>query len=236
MRHPTPLDRTLGDLVTELPGAARTFDRLGLDYCCHGGRSLADACADAGLDPRAVFAELDRGDRGDAAVHAEPWADLDPPALADHLVATHHRYLHDELAPLEALAEKVEGVHGRRHAELATVRRLVHELRADLEPHLAKEERVLFPAIRALYAGRRDFSFGTVANPIRVMSAEHDRAGELLAQLRDATGGYVAPPDACASYAQLYDRLATLEHDTHVHVHKENHRLFPAAIAKEAER
>ena len=218
--------RTLGDIVAENPAAGRALDRLGLDYCCHGRRSLASACTEAGLDPRLVLAELDAIEAdGDAS-----WAGLEPAALADHIVESHHRYLKDELPLLDALAEKVLGVHGERHPELSDVTTLVREIRADMEPHLMKEERILFPAIHDLARGRRDFPFGTVANPIRMMLLEHDRAGDLLAALRAATGGYAIPDDACASYRSLYERLEALEADTHLHVHKENHTLFPAAL------
>lgn len=231
VRRLTPAESTVGELVAELPDAARILDRLGLDYCCHGDRTLAAACQSAGIDSLAVLAEL-------AALipSGATWVTLSAPDLADDIVATHHRYLREELPLLGALAAKVLQVHGARHPELAEVDRLLRELRADLEPHLDKEERVLFPAIHAVFEGRREFSFGTVANLIRVMTAEHDRAGQLLSALRAATGGYESPDDVCASFHSLYDRLAALEHDTHVHVHKENQRLFPAAVAKEAER
>ena len=218
---------TLGELVAARPETARTLDRHGLDYCCHGQRTLAEACRAAGLDPAAVAAELEAEPAGGDA----SWAALPAPELADHIVATHHRYLREELPALEALAGKVATVHGERHAELAEVERLVVMLRADLEPHLDKEERVLFPAIHALAAGRRAFPFGTVGNPIRVMASEHDAAGDLLARLRAVTGGYAVPADGCASYQALYGRLAELELDTHRHIHKENHSLFPAALA-----
>ena len=218
--------RTLGDIVAGNPATARALDRLGLDYCCHGQRSLESACAEAGLDPVAVLAELDAiGPGGDTS-----WARLEPPALADHIVESHHRYLKEELPLLDALAEKVLAVHGERHAELAGVRALVREIRADMEPHLLKEERILFPAIHDLAGGRRDFPFGTVANPVRMMLLEHDRAGDLLAALRAATGGYAVPEDACASYHSLYERLEALEADTHLHIHNENHTLFPATL------
>ena len=223
--------RTLGDIVAGNPATARALDRLGLDYCCHGQRSLESACVEAGLDPRAVLAELDAIEStGDAG-----WAGLEPPALADHIVESHHRYLKEELPLLDGLAEKVLAVHGERHPELAEVRELVHEIRADLEPHLMKEERILFPAIRDLCQGRRDFPFGSIGNPIRMMLLEHDRAGELLAAVRTATGGYAIPAHACASYRSLYERLEALEADTHLHVHKENHTLFPATLELEAE-
>ena len=38
------------------------------------------------------------------------------------------------------------------------------------------------------------------------------------------------PADACASYRSLYERLAALEADTHLHIHKENNVLFPAVL------
>ena len=219
-------DRTLGDVVPDNPDAARILDGFGLDFCCRGDRTLTDACAEAGVDAADVAARLDDlGADGDAA-----WAGLDPPALAGHIVATHHRYLWEELPLLDALAAKVLAVHSERHPELADVRALVAAVRADLEPHLLKEERVLFPAIAALAAGQREFPFGSVASPVRMMTVEHERAGELLARLRAATSSYAVPSDGCDSYRSLYERLEALELDTHVHIHKENHVLFPAAL------
>jgi regulator of cell morphogenesis and NO signaling len=218
--------RTLGDVVARNPAAARVLDRLGLDYCCHGQRTVAGACAEAGLDPVEVAAALDAVEPGGDT----SWAGLELPALADHIVESHHGYLKDELPLVDGLAEKVLAVHGGGHPELDQVRSLVRALRADLEPHLQKEEQILFPAIHELARGRREFPFGALSNPIRMMLLEHDSAGELLAVLRTVTGGYAVPADACASYRSLYERLEALEADTHVHIHKENHTLFPAAL------
>ena len=214
---------TLGDLVAADPSAARVLDRFGLDFCCHGDRTLRDACAEAGIDAAAVEAELAAAPSGGDT----SWTELDPPALADHIVSVHHRYLDDELPALVALADKVLSVHGERHAELAEVSRLVVALTADLVPHLALEERATFPAIRALAAGERA---SHVADAIASLSSEHEQAGELLADLRRVTGGYAVPDDGCASYRSLYERLEALELDTHLHIHKENHVLFPAAL------
>jgi regulator of cell morphogenesis and NO signaling len=218
------LERTLGDLVAERPARARVLERFGIDYCCHGQRTLQDATVAAGLRPEEVASELD-------AVTDETGGDIDrlePTALVAHIVATHHAYLHEELPLLVALADKVRDVHGARHPELVRVAELVHELRDDLAPHLAKEEQILFPAIQAWADGQRSFPFGTLSNPIRMMLVEHDRAGELLEALREATAGYAAPADGCASYQMLYARLEQLEADTHRHVHLENNVLFPA--------
>ncbi len=230
---------TLGDLVTAHPQLAGELERRSLDYCCGGHRTLGDAARTAGLDPIVVAAELsDAVAEEGEGVGAPPWAAMGVVQLTEHIVDTHHRYLWAELPRVEALADKIAGVHGDRHPELMEVRRLVADLRTDLEQHLAKEERVLFPAIRALAAESPvpEFPFGRIDNPIGMMLLEHDRAGDLLAALRRVTGDYQVPDDGCASYEACYRALAEVEADTHLHVHKENNVLFPAVLRVEDER
>jgi regulator of cell morphogenesis and NO signaling len=222
--------RTLGDLVIERPYLAEVFDRLGIDYCCAGARSLRDACAEAGLDVDELQLPVEPPHGAAAGTH--DWTALDLAALTVHIETTHHASLHRELPRLAALADKVATVHGDRHPELAAVRDTLAELHSDLDPHLEREEEVVFPMIRAL--SRSEPRGSSVQTPIALLLTEHDRAGELLRTLRRQTGGYSTPPDGCASYRAFYDGLAELEADLHLHVHKENNRLFPAAIEVEA--
>lgn len=225
---------TLAEIVTRDPGAAPVLEAHHLDYCCGGNQTLADACTSAGLDAGLVIAELTAAPTAPTA----QWSQMAPGALVDHLEVTHHAYLHRELPRLTALADKVARVHGSRHPELAEVSALVTALHADLEPHLTKEERVLFPMIRELDTSPDvpAIHCGSLTNPIGVMLAEHDQTGELLEQLRHVTNNYAVPADGCASYEALYRGLAALEADTHLHVHKENNVLFPAVLAVEDRR
>jgi regulator of cell morphogenesis and NO signaling len=225
---------TLGELVTAHPQFAREFELLDLDYCCGGQRTLEDACASRGLDARTTADQLAR------SVVDEPlpdWSAMGLTDLVDHLESTHHRYLWDELPRLSALVAKIVSVHGDRHPELTQVEACFEEIRHDLEPHLVKEERVLFPMIRELDAATESVSFhcGTLRNPISVMLGEHDAVGDLLARLRQLTNGYEPPADGCASYLACYAGLAELEVDTHLHIHKENNLLFPAVVRIESE-
>lgn len=227
---------TLAALVTARPALVATLDRLGLDYCCGGRRTLADAVTAAGLDLDTVVENLTRLTEAGHVAGGQDWTEMSPRVLVDHLEATHHAYLRAALPRATSLADKVTSVHAERHPELNLVARLVAELRAELEPHLLKEERILFPMIRELGTATQtpQFHCGSLANPIRVMEFEHDHAGELLAHLRAATTGYLVPDDGCASYHALYATLAELEADTHLHVHKENNVLFPAVLMAEA--
>ena len=120
-------------------------------------------------------------------------------------------------------------MHSCRHPELTEVARLVHALADDLGPHMAKEERVLFPAItrQATEAGGAGIP---LTPPIGVMMAEHATVGALLEALRSTAHGYKVPADGCASYHGLYARLADLEADTFRHIHLENNVLFPQVL------
>tara|TARA_B110001454_G_C12713836_1_gene431780 strand:+ start:741 stop:1172 length:432 start_codon:yes stop_codon:yes gene_type:complete len=137
--------------------------------------------------------------------------------LTEHLESTHHVYLKKTLPRLVALMDKVHQAHSPRHPELTRLQTVVENLRADLEPHLLKEEQILSPLIRQLEAAQ---------GPIRVMRSEHDGAGDLLKEMRTLTNVYVVPKDGCQSFQLLYEGLKELEEDTHIHIHKENNILF----------
>ena len=155
--------------------------------------------------------------------------------LANHIEQTHHTYLKSELPRLTQVIEKVVNAHGKLHPELFELQKVFAGLRAELEPHMFKEEMVLFPAIRKLEqsAERPMFPFGTVANPIRMMEHEHDNAGDALAKIRALTREFTVPGGACNTYLAMLDGLEYLENDMHQHVHKENNILFPKAVDRE---
>ncbi|MEW6254037.1 MAG: iron-sulfur cluster repair di-iron protein [Planctomycetota bacterium] len=227
--------RTVGELVAERPARARVFERFGIDYCCGGGLALEEAAAQQKADLKAVAASLRALDAQPRTAAERNWLEAPLAELIGNILDTHHAYLRRELPRLTGLAEKVEGVHAERHPELRRVRELHAEVREELEGHMLKEERILFPIIRAMEAtGSTEAAFcGSVQHPIRVMEMEHTSAGEALDEFRKLTNEYEPPADACGSYRALLAGLAELEADLHAHIHKENNVLFPRAIALE---
>ena len=227
------LTQPIGDIVTAHPGAAAVFERAGLDYCCKGRRSMESAATEAGLDPRVLMNEIIEA--GSDRLADTSYAQLGLRELVDHVESTHHAYLHAEFPRLVSLTAKIAEVHGSRHPELQEVARLTLAIRDDLEPHMAREELILFPMIREMVGGTSDVApsdAGSVEHPIARMMAEHEATGALLEQLRSVTGGYKVPADGCATYHAAFQGLEQLERDTHVHIHKENNVMFPAALAK----
>jgi len=116
-------------------------------------------------------------------------------------------------------------------------RQVFAELRAELEPHMLKEEQMLFPMIRQIEASDTAPSIhcGKLQNPITVMEQEHENAGNAPARLNKLTNGFTAPDDACNTFRAWLDGLSELEADLNEHSHEENDILFPNAQKRESE-
>lgn len=232
--------QTVRELAVEHPASTRVFEALGIDYCCGGQKSLAEACSTARLSVDQVLESLERAEsERRPTAETTDWQAASLAALIEHIIATHHKFTREELARLEPLLEKVCKVHGQNHPELLEIRRVFGGLSQELTLHMMKEERILFPYIVELEEAVEHHQappmspFGTVQNPIHMMMAEHDSAGEALRQFRSLTSGYAPPADACVSYQTLYRALAEFETDLHQHIHLENNILFPRAVSME---
>ncbi|HXH39048.1 MAG TPA: iron-sulfur cluster repair di-iron protein [Thermoanaerobaculia bacterium] len=226
---------TIAELAVAMPQAIGTLDKLGIDYCCNGTQSIADACNRAGITTDELLAQIP----AKAGASERDWTTEPMSSLIQFIVRTHHDYTRQALATLQQLVVKVREHHGPRHAELSDVERLVNRLAEDLVPHMLKEEQVLFPYIgkveeAAMLAKEPPMPFfGTARNPIRAMMMEHEAAGEILVEIRALTSDFTLPPEACASFNALYTNLQEIESDLHRHIHLENNILFPHAIETE---
>jgi regulator of cell morphogenesis and NO signaling len=232
------LDTRLADIVTADPRVTPVLDRLGLDYCCRGHRTLHEAALDHSVPVSEILGELAAlGPRPEGGGERREWKNL--AGLVEHIVTVHHGYVREHEPILHGWLEKLAGRHGAKHPELHNVRAVFDELAHTLLQHMEKEEKILFPFIKTLWAAHESGQltapspFGTIVNPVRAMEHEHREAGELLAGLRRLTSGYEPPAGGCTTYRACYAELARFEADLHQHVHLENHVLFPGAVALE---
>lgn len=234
----TIASQTVRQIALDQPTSIRVFEQYGIDYCCGGRKPLADACAARQIDVEEVIARLEAA-AGGKPLNARDWTKASLAELCNHIVAEHHAYVTSELPRLAQLAQRVVHRHGDTQPELPLIQQKLQLLDEELTSHLAKEEAVLFPYIgkleRALANGEPlpRGCFGTVANPIAMMTSEHDAAGELLSQIRSLSHEFTTPPGACPTYHAFYDGLHEFELDLHQHIHLENNILFPRAIALE---
>jgi regulator of cell morphogenesis and NO signaling len=225
--------KTVGEYVMEKPALSRVFEQYGIDYCCGGKRPLEEVCRDNGMDYGQLLKALDAANLPDIAGETLNWQALTVDQMIDHILEAHHRYLYDNMPRLERMVKKVAAVHGENNPKLAELAKVYAALQTDLMMHMAKEENVLFPYARQLAAATEKprFHCGDIGNPIRVMEAEHDTAGELLAQIRETADDFVPPAWACNTYRAMLDGLAEMEADLHRHIHEENNILFPNLLS-----
>lgn len=223
-------DTLVCDIAAALPSSIRTFHRVGIDFCGGGKKPLAVACDERRLSFPAIREEIEARA---AATRAEEhdWSGEPLHALAAHIEATYHARLREEFPRLEQLAGRALRVHGAKAPRLlGRLEAIVRELAADMIEHMRKEEQVLFPAIRALEAGAPLDRPVPLSAPFSIMEHEHDKAGDLIAELRTITNGFTPPEWGCETMRALYEELAAFERDMHVHVHLENNMLFPRAL------
>ena len=232
-------ETTVAEIASELPRAIPVFQRHGIDFCCGGRRALAEVCAEKGIGFDALAGEIASAGSEPAASGTD-WTSEPVSALIDHILLRYHKSLNEEMPRLAALAEKVATVHGANHPDtLPRLRDTFLTLKDELESHMEKEERVLFPYVRELETASRglrpaySIPLGLASGAIGVMEREHEVAGLALKTIHRLTEGFRPPDDACGSFRALYAGLELFEADLHAHIHLENNILFPRAAGME---
>ena len=236
--------KTVREVALNMPAATLVFEKLGIDYCCGGNKSLRQAASEANLSVQQVLESLESAadstePRQNTTGQIEDWNTAPLAHLIAHIKNQHHEYVKGEVTRLAPLFQQVCEVHGSQHPELFELQRDFCALTQELAMHMKKEEMVLFPYIERMEEAVIDREpvlpapFGTVRNPMASMVHEHDAAGNLLRSMRNLSSGYSAPAKACTSFTTLYCALAEFERDLHQHIHLENNILFPRAIAME---
>lgn len=223
----TDANSKIGQIATEYPLATRVFARHGIDFCCGGGKSLGEVCDRKGLDSAQVIVEIEKEIDGTRDPQIR-WDQAPLEELVDHIIDTYHGPLREELPRLQAMADKVNKVHGDKDPKMFSgLVNVIAGLKDELEQHMAKEEQILFPMIRSGQGSG-------AAGPVSVMEQEHESAGEALSRIRELTHDYQVPDEACNTWRALWHGLADLETTLHRHIHLENNILFPRALTETA--
>jgi regulator of cell morphogenesis and NO signaling len=212
--------QTVREIAADSHAAARVFHNHGISFCCQGERPLAEVCEERQLSPEVILREIEQAESERAALPAD-WTQASTPALIDHIVSTHHAYLRTELPRIQAWLDRVYSKYADRDPDtIGKLPAVYAALRGELEPHLQKEEVILFPAVL------RNASM-PLGGPVCVMLLEHDHAQAGLQALRSVTHNYTAPEHACRTYRALFDGLRELDADLTQHIYLENEVLFP---------
>ena len=116
-------EKTVRELALENTTATRVFEKLGIDYCCGGNKSLEEACRASNVSVDQVIDSLEMAEQAAHAAQKDRNWQIEPLAdLIAHIKNTHHKYTREEMARLVPLLDKVCSVHGKNHPELQSVR------------------------------------------------------------------------------------------------------------------
>jgi regulator of cell morphogenesis and NO signaling len=230
MIHATP-ETPVGQLAAACPATIPVLEGAGIDYCCAGDRTLTDAARAAGTPVEHLIGEI-RAALRDAPTRLEPdWRLAPLDLLVSHIIDAHHvraRALVDRAC---RQAHDLAGTAGVRHSSLPSLRDALDQLRADLLPHLDKEEQIMFPHVLGLERDGVRGPTAPLATPVRILIAEHHDTDDLLHRVRRIARDFQLEPDAVPGQRELYALLAELERDLHVHMHLEANVLFPRVLA-----
>lgn len=231
--------KTLAEIVKENLRSAIVFEEYGLDFCCNGNRSLIVACEEKNIDPNVIVNDLKQLSENDNVLqNIDDW-ELN--FLVDYILNNHHQYVRRMIPVITLHADKVASVHGKNHPETLEIADFFLAVRDELQMHMMKEERILFPYIKQLEKSKKDNEkivpppFGTIRNPVSMMEMEHQSAGDAMYNIRELSGNYNPPSDACNTFKALYSELKEFEEDLHKHIHLENNILFPKSVELESE-
>ncbi len=233
----TSIEKKVAEVVSENIKAAHVFKKYGIDFCCGGNISIKQACEKNAVNAESLIKDLQ--EIGKITNFNENFNAWEIDYLVDHILNTHHIYVKETLPVMIQYASKVARVHGEHAPETIRINEIVEEVAVELMNHLLKEEQVLFPIVKEMKEAQNKgekvaaFHCGSVNNPIFVMEAEHDHAGDAFKEIEKLSNQFTPPEWACNTFKALYSLLKEFQEDLHQHVHLENNILFPKAIALE---
>nr|WP_314505957.1 DUF542 domain-containing protein [uncultured Lachnoanaerobaculum sp.] len=220
---------TLAEVVKQYPQTIPYLNDLHLDYCCGGHLPMDESLTDGSVDLPTILKDLNRiveekvSESGGSSATIEDFGKLSINEMLNDLETTHHVQERDMMAQLEQLLNKILIVHYPHHGEeLAKIHNLFARMKAELEEHFAKEERLVFPLMRSNpHPDKKTLVF------IQELEGEHVGVGDMLKEMQKLTNDYQVPEDACPTYMQTYRLLKDFTEDIFVHVFKENSIVFP---------
>ena len=220
---------SLGECVIIYPAIVEKFNEMNLDYCCGGSQNLEEALKEKGINVEKFIEEINKEFEEFKFDNEEyvDWNERSSEDLIYHIVNTHHAKTFQLLKEIDPLLLKIFKVHFYHMPEvLLKIHKLFGQLKAELEEHLIKEEKILFPAMIEFENSKDEVKKEELAKEIKSFIDEHEAAGDILKELAEITDDYRIPEWACTTFKLVYLKMHDLEKDLFIHIHKENNILF----------
>lgn len=229
----------LSDLVITDYRTSEVLEKYNIDYFNGGDLTLFEALNNSNIDLENLIMELKTTIEGE---NDNPqFNNFSIDSLLKYVKDVHHEYIRNTFPVLNSLTKEISITPKNPSSELLKLAELYEALKEELEIHIQKEEKMIFPYLSELLEKKnRSLTFeappfGSIAHLVEVMGKEHYKTAEILNDMRKLTNNYSTPENTGLSIKVLYDELRKFEKDLHYHIHLENNILFPKAIALENE-
>lgn len=216
-------NRTIAEIVSDDISTASVFKKYKLDFCCGGGKTVENACKKANINVDDVVHDLMNNKSKNDAPNLN-FKDWSAEFLADYIVYVHHFYIKQNLSIISEFADKVANVHGQHEPRTIEIAKLFSKISSELTSHMAKEEGILFPAIKAKEA---DYNFQLDEKTLSLTEDEHEEVGNMIKKIQELSDNFTTPEWACNTFKALYFKLEEFTNDLYQHIHLENNILFP---------
>jgi regulator of cell morphogenesis and NO signaling len=228
-------EQSLKSLVLAHHEYIPVLEKYSLDFCCRGAKTLNEASIEKNISIDTLLEELTHAIKKNC--NAMPFSEMTAEQLISYIQIHHHFYVRNTIPTIKNHLDKIVTKHGPKYPNMIEVAQLFDEVAAELLTHMDKEEQILFPRIKNLFSSNAAknaaaLATGYIDNPVHVMEAEHEKAGDILYAIRSLTNGYTPPETACTTHRVCLEELKAFESDLHQHVHLENNILFPMAQMK----
>lgn len=192
-------NQIIGQLVAHDYRTASVFKKYGIDFCCQGNRTINHACTKKNIDENSVLSDLNTVVQTPAVKKTADYQNWSLNVLADYIEKNHHEYVREKSNDLIPYLEKICKVHGERHPELFEIKSEFNESINELNMHMHKEEKILFPYVVLSLQPKKIILnpiyrvFCTVKNPIEMMMREHEIEGDRFRKIESLSSQYTPP-------------------------------------------
>lgn len=223
---------TLAEIVSASISYAEIFDRYDIDYGNFGKMNIYEACSQLGLNCDAVVRELRNKVVSDRVCqNINEWEVV---FLCDFITTNLHVRIRKMLPSIHTLFRSME----KKKMLPREIGKLAVELAEDIQSHIQKEQRMLYPYIRQI-AGAASTGeelhiapFGLISKPIKVLTREHLQLSEILNSLVSFLKEF--KEDSFTSESnELIKLLIEFRSNFRLYIHFENNILFLKAISLE---
>ena len=219
----------IGEIAAVFPKATDIFMEYEIDFCCGGDRTLEVVIKEQNISEEELLSRLNDAYTAFDKLAGEDkdWRAATSAELIDFIVNKHHSFMREELPAAEKLLNKIVRVHYVENGQvLSKLHKLFSSLKSEIEEHLIKEEELLFPLMKKYENNPTAEVKEDILKVMNETENEHDKAGDILKEMRKITNGYQVPESGCSSFVRTYDKLKAIESDLFQHIHLENNILF----------